>query len=59
MKPEINQAHFKISLKQMAVYRITGAGTEYHKQRLNKEINWRGGNLKLKTIKNERTGKGV
>ena len=45
MKTEIKQAHFKISLKQFAIYRMTGAGTQILKKLLNEEINWRAGNL--------------
>lgn len=41
MKPEIKTAHFKISLKQIAINRLSGTRSEKYKQHLNDEINWR------------------
>lgn len=47
MKTEIRTAHFKISLQQMKIYRIAGAGSERFKKDLNNEINWRAEHLKI------------
>lgn len=47
MKTEYILAHFKISLKQIAIYRIAGARSEKYKQDLNNEINWRAKHLNI------------
>lgn len=46
MKTELRLLHLKISLKQIAIYRIPGTRTAKHKQLLNSEINWRAKHLK-------------